>query len=195
MRRRDFLGLSGSSLMLSTLFRDLPVEAQSAAPGPVVETAAGRLRGLAASSVVSFKGIRYGASTAGAHRFQPPQKPEPWTGIASAFEYGPRAWQPFRPMIPEIGDALTGNQAGLAEFMDLVPLMMQNLEKTVGPDGRSRIRLNVSTNLTQFAVAGPLCAEHPLPLCTGAGLTNPSTFPISASDPLGIVTAITGGNP
>jgi len=94
-----------------------------------------------------------------------------------------------------LGYALTENQAGLAEFMDLVPLMMQNLENTVGPDGRSRIRLNVSTNLTQFAVAGPLCAEHPLPLCTGAGFTNPITFPISASDPLGIVTAITGGNP
>ena len=100
MRRRDFLGLGGRSLLLSTLLRDLPAEAQSAAPGPVVETAAGRLRGLAASSVVSFKGIRYGASTAGANRFQPPQKPQPWTGIATAFEYGPRAWQPFRPMIP-----------------------------------------------------------------------------------------------
>ena len=109
MRRRDFLGLGGSSVLLSTLLRDFPVEAQSAAPGPVVETAAGRLRGLAASSVVSFKGIRYGASTAGANRFQPPQKPQPWTGIANAFEYGPRAWQPFRPMIPEIGDALTGS--------------------------------------------------------------------------------------
>ena len=109
MRRRDFLGVGCSSLMLSALFPDLPVEAQSAVPGPVVETAAGRVRGLAASSVVSFKGIRYGASTAGANRFQPPQKPQPWTGIASAFEYGPRAWQPFRPMIPEIGDALTGS--------------------------------------------------------------------------------------
>ncbi|MGN5239227.1 MULTISPECIES: MCE family protein [unclassified Rhodococcus (in: high G+C Gram-positive bacteria)] len=94
-----------------------------------------------------------------------------------------------------LGYALTDNKAGLAEFMDLVPLMMQNLENTVGPDGRSRIRLNVSTNLTSFETAGPLCAQHPLPLCTGAGFTNPISFPISASDPLGIVTAITGGNP
>jgi para-nitrobenzyl esterase len=109
MRRRDFIGLSGSSLLLSTLSRHFPAEAQSATPGPVVETAAGRLRGLAATGVVSFKGIRYGASTAGANRFQRPQKPQPWTGVASAFEYGPRAWQPFRPMIPEIGDAFTGS--------------------------------------------------------------------------------------
>jgi para-nitrobenzyl esterase len=36
-------------------------------------------------------------------------KPAAWTGVRDAFEYGPRAWQPFRPMIPEIGDALTGS--------------------------------------------------------------------------------------
>jgi len=97
--------------------------------------------------------------------------------------------------LQEVGDVLVRNRSGLAEFMDLVPLMMQNLEATVGPDGRSRIRLNVSTALTQFAVAAPLCEQHPIPLCTGAGLTNPISFPISASDPLGIVTAVTGGNP
>ncbi len=87
------------------------------------------------------------------------------------------------------------HQAGLAEFMDLVPLLMQNLGDSVGPDHRGRIRLNVTTTLTQFAVAAPLCAEHPLPLCTGAGFTNPIAFPISASDPLGIVSALTGGAP
>lgn len=94
-----------------------------------------------------------------------------------------------------IGDTLAENPAGLAEFMDLVPLMMENLGNTIGPDGRGRIRLNISTSLTQFAVAAPLCAQHPLPLCTGAGFTNPISFPISASDPLGIVSAITGGQP
>ena len=78
-------------------------------PGPVVETAAGRLRGGAREGVVTFKGIRYGASTAGVNRFQPPVRPQPWTGIVDAFEYGPRAWQPLRAMIPEIGDALTGS--------------------------------------------------------------------------------------
>lgn len=94
-----------------------------------------------------------------------------------------------------IGDTLGENPQGLAEFMDLVPLMMENLTNTIGPDGRGRIRLNISTALTQFAVAAPLCAEHPLPLCTGAGFTNPISFPISASDPLGIVSAVTGGQP
>ena len=108
MRRRDFLHLSGMPLLVSALSASR-ARVQSAAPGPVVETAAGRLRGLAREGVVTFKGIRYGASTAGVNRFQPPVRPQPWTGIVDAFEYGPRAWQPFRAMIPEIGDALTGS--------------------------------------------------------------------------------------
>ncbi|NLU81705.1 MCE family protein [Rhodococcus sp. HNM0569] len=92
-----------------------------------------------------------------------------------------------------LGDTLAQHQSGLAEFMDLVPMMMQNLGATIGPDERGRIRLNVSTALTQFEVAKPLCDAYPLPLCTGAGFTNPISFPISASDPLGIVSVITGG--
>lgn len=95
--------------------------------------------------------------------------------------------------VQALGDVLAANQSGLAEFMDVVPLLMQNLSRSVGDDNRGRIRLNVSTALTQFAVAEPLCKQYPMPLCTGAGLTNPISFPVSASDPLGIVSAITGG--
>jgi para-nitrobenzyl esterase len=108
MRRRDFLHLGGMPLLVSALSASR-ARVQSAAPGPVVETAAGRLRGRPREGVVTFKGIRYGASTTGVNRFQPPVRPQPWTGIVDAFEYGPRAWQPFRAMIPEIGDALTGS--------------------------------------------------------------------------------------
>jgi phospholipid/cholesterol/gamma-HCH transport system substrate-binding protein len=32
-----------------------------------------------------------------------------------------------------------------------------------------------------------------LPICTGAGFTNPISFPLSTSDPLGIASAISGG--
>jgi para-nitrobenzyl esterase len=38
----------------------------------------------------------------------PPVVPDPWTGIRDVLAFGRRAYQPFRPMIPEIGDALTG---------------------------------------------------------------------------------------
>lgn len=94
-----------------------------------------------------------------------------------------------------IGDVLTARQPELAEFMDLVPLMMQNLSNTIGPDRRGRIRLNVSTALTQFAAAQNFCDQHLLPICIGAGITNPISYPISRSDPLGIVTAVTGQSP
>jgi para-nitrobenzyl esterase len=37
--------------------------------------------------------VRYGASTAGKNRFLPPKKPEPWTGVHDATNYGYRAPQ------------------------------------------------------------------------------------------------------
>ncbi|MCB0929695.1 MAG: MCE family protein [Mycobacterium sp.] len=94
-----------------------------------------------------------------------------------------------------VGDLLVRHQPDLAEFMDLVPLMMQNMKETVGPDRRGRIRLNVSSVLTQFAAAHDFCERTRWPICSGMGLTNPVSYPISRSDPLGIVTAVTGATP
>jgi para-nitrobenzyl esterase len=54
----------------------------------VAETTAGRIRGFRRNGVYTFKGVPYGASTAGARRFMPPAKPEPWTGIRNALQYG-----------------------------------------------------------------------------------------------------------
>ena len=41
---------------------------------PLVDTTGGQVRGAVSNGVQSFKGIPYGASTAGANRFMPPQK-------------------------------------------------------------------------------------------------------------------------
>ena len=54
----------------------------------VAETTAGKIRGFRRGGVYIFKGVPYGASTAGARRFMPPVKPEPWTGIRNALQYG-----------------------------------------------------------------------------------------------------------
>jgi para-nitrobenzyl esterase len=43
---------------------------------PIVETAAGRLRGSFIDGVHSFKGVPYGAPTGGPNRFRPPVPPD-----------------------------------------------------------------------------------------------------------------------
>jgi para-nitrobenzyl esterase len=62
---------------------------------PIVETAGGKVRGAANSGIYSFKGIPYGATTAGANRFQAPRPAEPWNGVRDALAFGGRApqWQ------------------------------------------------------------------------------------------------------
>jgi para-nitrobenzyl esterase len=54
----------------------------------VVETNSGKIRGYERDGIYIFKGVPYGASTSGSRRFMPPEKPEPWTGIRNALEYG-----------------------------------------------------------------------------------------------------------
>lgn len=62
----------------------------------VVDTASGQVRGVVADGGIrSFKGIRYGASTAGPNRFRPPQPVEPWAGVVDATAYGDTAPQVF----------------------------------------------------------------------------------------------------
>lgn len=110
MRRRDFVSsiasLAGAGLASSVL------QAQSAIAQPsstatktggsssfhdrviasdtttVAETTGGKLRGYRSKGIFTFKGVPYGASTAGARRFMPPAKPEPWKGIRNALQYG-----------------------------------------------------------------------------------------------------------
>src|SRR5580765_6432677 len=59
----------------------------------IVETSAGKVRGVAVEDIRIFKGVPYGGTTAGKNRFMPPTKPAPWTGTRDALAFGPTAPQ------------------------------------------------------------------------------------------------------
>ncbi len=93
--------LKGTATLLAAT---TPIAAEAKAPKPstassseltsvsgnsnIVETTSGKVRGYSQNGMHIFKGIPYGASTAGAARFMPPSKPTPWTGVRSSLYYG-----------------------------------------------------------------------------------------------------------
>jgi para-nitrobenzyl esterase len=55
----------------------------------IVPTSAGQVRGLCTKETFVFKGIPYGATTAGKYRFLPPRPVLPWQGVLDTLEFGP----------------------------------------------------------------------------------------------------------
>lgn len=84
-------------------------------------------------------------------------------------------------------EMLANHEDDLAEIMDLYPLMMSNFPRGIGGDGRARIRLNISTDLASFAKGEEFCSHQPLPICAGAGISNPVSLPLSRTDPLSFI--------
>ena len=80
----------------------------------IAETAFGKVRGEEVQGIKIFKGVPYGATTAGQNRFMPPMDPSPWTGVRDALHYGPSTPQsnpgvPSRSGLPESEDCLVLN--------------------------------------------------------------------------------------
>ncbi|PYR27247.1 MAG: carboxylesterase/lipase family protein [Acidobacteria bacterium] len=70
---------------------------------PIAETAYGKVRGLTSpEGIKMFRGVPYGASTAGKNRFMPPVRPAPWSGVRDATLWGSKA-----PQVPGGGPEFT----------------------------------------------------------------------------------------
>jgi para-nitrobenzyl esterase len=112
--RRDFLkrgsllalsgGVLGNAVLRPALSEPRFVEAQ---------TSFGRVRGADVDGVKTFKGIPYGASTAGPSRFKPPADPAHWSGVRDALEYGASAPQRDPGAAPAASSGLSVASAGL----------------------------------------------------------------------------------
>jgi para-nitrobenzyl esterase len=100
--RRDFLKSSALTFAAATVTSMAAGEsqAQEAAPsrplagvaagGVFVETETiyGKVQGVQTAGVKEFKGIPYGAPTAGRNRFMPPKKPAAWKGVRECLAHG-----------------------------------------------------------------------------------------------------------
>lgn len=103
--RRSFLNrttVAASAAIGGSLAKTFAAPSTGDSSGPVVETTVGKVRGTTEDKVSAFRGIPYGASTAGAGRFMPPQKPQPWTGVKETIELGHRSPQAASGLIPEV---------------------------------------------------------------------------------------------
>jgi para-nitrobenzyl esterase len=124
--RRRFIGVTLAAGALGSRFTGVGAEESTSAPGATVTTTAGKVRGLRRGSVNVFLGIPYGASTAGAARFKPPAKPQPWSGVREATKLGQRA--------PQL----------LSSFHGVVPPEVEVMDRDE-PMGEDCLMLNVWT--------------------------------------------------
>lgn len=97
--RRGFLKQSSCLIAASALSAKVPAQEASrpasslAGSGDsqlfcVVETAYGKVQGIANIGIREFKGIPYGAPTGGKNRFLAPKKPAAWSGMRECFGHG-----------------------------------------------------------------------------------------------------------
>lgn len=103
--RREFLKhISALAVSSGVFLRDLNAQDTKFV---TAETAFGTLRGVDDNGIKIFKGVPYGASTAGTNRFMPPAEPADWSGVRDALAYGHSAPQRDPAAPPPPSGALT----------------------------------------------------------------------------------------
>ena len=112
MDRRSFLNRTTLAAGAFTLAKTWAAPATGDSSSPVIETSAGKIRGTMEDKVSAFRGVPYGASTAGSGRFMPPEKPHPWTGVKDTVELGHRSPQGASTLIPEVAAVDAAEPAG-----------------------------------------------------------------------------------
>jgi para-nitrobenzyl esterase len=96
LNRREVVQAAVGAASLAALATSATVKTAKAAEAatmaipanPIVETAAGKVRGYSTRGVAVFRGIPYAASTTDENRFMPPARPEPWPGVRNCLSYG-----------------------------------------------------------------------------------------------------------
>jgi para-nitrobenzyl esterase len=128
--RREFLRQASLTTLSFSVLRAQETKYVTA------ETSLGKVRGIDNGGIKTFKGIPYGASTAGSNRFMPPADPAKWTGVRDALEYGHSASQRDPAAAPAGGGGLGVAGQGLpAEGEDCLVL---NVWTPALNDGRKR---------------------------------------------------------
>jgi para-nitrobenzyl esterase len=130
--RREFLREASILLATSGAFLNSAWSADSVI---IADTAFGKIRGVNANGIRTFKGIPYGANTAGKNRFMPPASPSKWTGVRDTLEFGFSAPQnePGKPVVTS--DVAVAGAGLTAESEDCLVL---NLWTPAINDGRKR---------------------------------------------------------
>lgn len=113
--RRQFVGLGAlaAGAAATGAWSGAFAQSASAPSGATVETTAGKIRGAMQGKVHAFKGVPYGGSTAPPHRFMPPRKPTPWTGVRDTMQLGHRSPQllsDFHGFVPPEVEAMDRNE-------------------------------------------------------------------------------------
>ena len=104
----------------------------------VVDTTSGKIRGVVNNDVHIYRGIPYGASTAGANRFMPPRKAESWTGVRDAFQNGHSSPQ-VSPAPGAIGWGLRGGAQQGEDCLVIIHATLQATEELL-----KNVKLRVS---------------------------------------------------